>query len=796
VTKKLLICLLALILTSEILFSQKITDLIPAVNLIRGELKKIEISDLFYAVNYNLSFIPHKEIKAEFNQEKGLLKLQSDNFTGCSLIEFIYDSFNYSIPVIVTNQKKVTFSIKWGKESKLFLFGCFNNWNREQYPLTYNNENGHFEISIPLDYGNHEYKFLIDGVELIDPGNPDKIPNGLGGENSLLSIKKPSAELYIHLIDFDKLENNSEIRFYMETINCTVNIDETDILALINNSAVDGATIVKSGNYFLIILPNDLFTNDNYLRVTLSNEQLISNTQCIRLAKNSGESNSTNFSWYDGTIYSIMIDRFFDGDNNNNAPVVHDSIFAKANYMGGDLEGIVKKIHEGYFDSLGVDIIWLSPVYDNPDEAFKEFSSPRRWYSGYHGYWSVSATGVEPKFGTMDKLKELIEIAHKHNIKILLDFVSNHVHEQHPFYKDHPEWFGKLELPDGRLNLRYWDEFRLTTWFEPYMPSFDYVNSEEALNVMVENAVWWLNETGADGFRHDAVKHVPNIFWRTLTQKIKNEFSVSRDLSVYQIGETFGDYDLVSSYVNNGQLDAQFNFNLYNVAQTVFIDSSASFQLLDEELNKTFSIYGILHKMGNIMDSHDKNRYMSYADGDLTLDQWSAGEIGWSNPPVVDNPYSYKKAELYYAYMFTIPGLPVIYYGSEFGMTGASDPDNRRMMRFDGDLNEHETSMLQAVRKISSIRNSHTALRYGDYYTLKADKNIFAYIRSDIHERILVVLNKSDEEIGVEINPPQFYNITSANDIESNKSITLDANVLKLTLAPSGWKIIQLLPGK
>ena len=69
-----------------------------------------------------------------------------------------------------------------------------------------------------------------------------------------------------------------------------------------------------------------------------------------------------------------------------------------------------------------------------------------------------------------------------------------------------------------------------------------------------------------------------------------------------------------------------------------------------------------------------------------TPSEWSAIEQGWNNPPMVDNPESYKKLTLYMAFMNTIPGLPVIYYGSEFGMSGASDPDNRRMMRFDDDL--------------------------------------------------------------------------------------------------------------
>ena len=81
-----------------------------------------------------------------------------------------------------------------------------------------------------------------------------------------------------------------------------------------------------------------------------------------------------------------------------------------------------------------------------------------------------------------------------------------------------------------------------------------------------------------------------------------------------------------------------------------------SFKSLDAEMKKSFLVYGENNVMGNIMDSHDKNRFMAFADDDLGLSQWSAIEEGWNNPPKVDNPVNYNKAKLYYAYMNTIPG--------------------------------------------------------------------------------------------------------------------------------------------
>ncbi len=487
-----------------------------------------------------------------------------------------------------------------------------------------------------------------------------------------------------------------------------------------------------------------------------------------------------------------MVDRFSDGDTSNSIPVVDPHLTKKANYYGGDLQGILNKINDGYFDSLGVNTLWLSPVVDNTDSAYREYPEPHRYYTGYHGYWPISSTRVEERFGTMDLLKKLVADAHSHNIYILIDYVANHVHEEHPFYKEHRDWFGHLKLPDGRLNLRLWDEHRLTTWFEPYLPSFDYEGSKEALDTMTSNAVWWLQVTDADGFRHDAVKHIPNEFWRTLTRKIKSEIVVPRHRDIFQIGETFGSYQLVNSYVNNGQLDAQFNFNLYDTAIPVFIDTSRSFESLDEQMQKSFSVYGVNSLMGNIMDSHDKVRFMAYADGDVSLNEGNAAEIGWKNPPEVDNKSSYDKMKLYLSYLLTIPGIPIIDYGDEFGMTGAADPDNRRMMRFGSQLTDWEKETLKDVKKLIKVRKENSALRYGDFYTIKAVKDIYAFIRSDLNEKILVVLNKSNSRVITPIEFPYEFKADSVSDLIEGGELPVNNYRVSVPMEPFSYSIFKL----
>lgn len=209
-------------------------------------------------------------------------------------------------------------------------------------------------------------------------------------------------------------------------------------------------------------------------------------------------------------------------------------------------------------------------------------------------------------------------------------------------------------------------------------------------------------------------------------------------------------------------------------------------------MQKSFQVFGYNNLMGNIMDSHDKIRYMAYADGDLAINDGRAGEFAWNNPPKVDDIKSYDKLKLHLAYLLTIPGIPIIYYGDEIGMTGASDPDNRRMMRFDDELNENEIRTLNDVSKLIHIRKKHSALRYGDFLTLQADENIYAYLRSDMNERILVIVNKSYNEQSVSYTLPAIYKLNKAMDFISGKVFEIMNGKLDISVDGIKYLILKL----
>jgi len=788
---------MGLITTSS---AQDIQDIIQPIRIQYGKTDTILVSDLFYARVYNLKFSDNDKFIISFDMKTNTAIVRPMNsVVGAALIDFSFQAKNYALPVIVhsgaTSQQLYTFVYRpHGKVSNVVVSGSFNNWNKEKDQLLDRQGTGVYELSLPLEPGNYIYKFLVDGKEILDPNNQEKAPTGFDDFNSVLRIKDTdTAIVFLHLGERTESQEGISFSFSYENTGQTSGLLGDDIIALIDNERIEPAKIVLHQNVFEIRFRKCELKGQKVVRVMVSQRGRVTNIQQIILHDGQPAGKSSFFSsWYDGMIYSIMIDRFNDGDKTNDKPIVHDSIFYQANYQGGDFKGISNKIDDGYFDSLGVNTLWISPVYDNPDVAFREYPPPHRWYSGYHGYWPISDKRVEEKFGTMKDLKELVVKAHKHHLKVLLDIVAHHVHIQHPFYKEHPEWFGTLDLPDGRKNLRLWDEQRLTTWFEPYMPSFDFTKSTEALNVVSDNAVWWLKETGADGFRHDAVKHVPNNFWRTLTRKLKEQIEIPMHKKVYQIGETFGDYDLIGSYVNNGQLSAQFNFNLSYFAIPVFLESERSFSAIDFHMKKSFTSFGYNNLMGNIMDSHDKVRYMAYADGKVKNQGVDTREMAWTNPPTVDHPSSYQKAELYLAYMFTIPGLPVVYYGSEFGMTGVDDPDNRRMMRFGDELSILEKRMLNETRKIVKMRSQHPGLRYGDFLTLKADTVLYAYMRSDFNERLIVVLNKTGRVQAVNLHIPELYHSHELDDIVNGEKMNLKNNAASISLPAIGWRVFKV----
>ena len=741
----------------------------------------IHLSDFFLDITDVDSIKVDSNLSANLTSDKNFLTLETKNngLPKFSCLNIWSHGFRYDILVKKTRKinYKIQFDAKGKKYSKVQIAGDINGWNPKATNLT--NNNGKWETNISLNPSKYAYQIVLDGKWMLDPNNNDSVDNNQGGFNSVMKVGNFNPELCPEL--YTEKYTNKKIN-----IACNNNVDKFYIFW--QNFKLSDKFIKNDSNTISITIPAQAKNYErSFIRVWAYNQHGASNDILIPLDNGKVISNTKELTRSDEqalVMYFLMVDRFNNGDKNNDHPLNDPDVLPKVNYFGGDIAGILQKVKQGYFSDLGVNTIWISPIAQNPMGAYGEYPNPHTKFSGYHGYWPISSSKVDYRFGTSDELKNFINLAHKDNFNVLLDYVSNHVHKNHPLYKQHPDWATSLYLPDGTKNLEKWDEYRLTTWFDTFLPTLDF-SKPEVVDVMTDSAVYWIKTFDFDGFRHDATKHVPEVFWRTLTSKLKHQIPASKVL--YQIGETYGNRDLIGSYVNPGELDAQFDFNVYDDAVAVFAKDDQSFVRLKNSILQSFLYYGNHNLMGYITGNQDRGRFISYASGDLLFNE-DAKKAGWMRDIEVTNPVGYKKLTSLTAFIMTIPGVPVIYYGDEIGMPGANDPDNRRMMRFDN-LKPEEAKVKKITTKLIRLRRNNLSLIYGDTKILETSDKTFVYSRTYFNKIAVIVFNKDNIEKDISFNiPKQFENTNLKSNFDSEFS--LEKNKINIKLQANSFEIL------
>jgi cyclomaltodextrinase / maltogenic alpha-amylase / neopullulanase len=671
------------------------------------------------------------------------------------------------------------FDSKGEKYESVQLKGNFNGWVASETVLT--QENGIWGVLLKLNRGKYEYLVVANGKEMTDPNNLATIDNGQGGKNSVLTIGSQSGSE--PLMWTESIEN--------EEILIKVKNNPEKIFVLWNNILLDSNFVRREDSKLKIKVPNFAKgIEKSTIRVFSFNKEGAGNDIYIPLRKGNVQIKpdlTDRFDHHQKIIYNVFMDRFVDGNTKNNRKLPDSLVLPAANYHGGDIAGMRKKIEDGYFKDLGINTLWISPIVKNTENAYGFWPEPKTKFSAYHGYWPVSFTQIDNHFATAEEFKAAIEIAHKNNINILADYVANHIHEEHPYYKSNPKCATELMLPDGRMNLELWDEHRLTTWFDKFLPTLDLENNKIA-EMVVDSVVWWAQEYNLDGFRYDAAKHVPLTFWRLLTDKLNDKITAVQNGNFYQLGETYGSSSLISSYLGNGLLDAQFDFNMYDASVGAFAKGS-NLNGLADKMNESLRYYGSHHLMGNITGNQDRGRFISYAGGSLLFNE-DAKKAGWTRKIEVGDKIGYQKLSMLLAFNMTIPGAPVIYYGDEFGMPGGNDPDCRRMMRFGEELNEDEKKSLQITKELINIRRNSMALIYGDFCYQKSDINTLVFARKYFSDLAIMAFNNSMEEKTIEINISEF----SDNQIFKaypNMDFVTKNNTIILILKPWSFVILR-----
>ncbi len=584
-----------------------------------------------------------------------------------------------------------------------------------------------------------------------------------GSEHADVAIT-PAIDMHVNLFTTAATENSFSFR--------TINDGHYTFCYFIDNENIELKDFAPddNGTYSLPIPP--LSKGRHFARVFATDGTSRTNDLLIPLEGSKPVTDAAQLTRHDHeaqVLYSLMIDRFCNGNTANDQPLNSPEVLPIVDYMGGDIKGVTQKIQEGFFDSLGINTIWISPVTQNPldawgyypfkknaDGTYNNKYDPTKAYtkfSGYHGYWPIYTTRLDHRFATDAEMREMLDVAHKHDINVILDYVANHVHINSPTLREHPDWVTDSIAPDGLPNFERWDDFRLTTWFDKHIPTLDLERAEVCDN-MTDSALYWIANYDLDGFRHDACKHIPLQYWRMFGHKMAQRFP-ERDL--WMIGETYGSEALIGSYVKTGMLNAQFDFNIYHTA----IDALAQRpghsmkDILDQVLSSQ-QAYGAHHTMGNISGNHDKARFISLAGGALQWDEDPYKEAGWTrNVTVADSAKGYQRSLLLEVLNLTIPGVPCIYQGDEYAETGANDPDNRHMMRFEG-YNSYEQIHRQWVKDIIKLRHANLALTYGEFIPLMESEEVIAYMRKYMDQVVIVVLNNSMQRFETDIYVPPF----------------------------------------
>lgn len=416
----------------------------------------------------------------------------------------------------------------------------------------------------------------------------------------------------------------------------------------------------------------------------------------------------------DAFVYQVVLDRFR-GNEGALAPPKTPSARA-----GGTLAGVKHALESGELDALGVTALWLSPLYANPDGEFP--GTDGRSYTAYHGYWPVDSRGIDAHFATEAELDELVALAHGHGVRVLFDVVPNHVHEQHPWTKQHPEWFHQ-DCVCGQPGCD-WGAHIETCWFAPYLPDLDWTNADAA-RAAADEVLWWFDRWDADGIRIDAVPMMPRSATRRIATAARRRYAHPGH-ALYVLGENFtgpGGYESLRYDLGPYGLDGAFHFPLmWTLREAIASESKPMSAVADTFREGEASWSGSGAVMGLMIGNHDVSRFASVSAGNDGGDTWTAA------PQPLD-PTVYAKQRVALATVLTLPGAPVLYYGDEVGLAGKSDPDCRRVMPAEDALTAEQRATRDVVRALGRARVCSRALRRGALEVLLADEERLVFTR-------------------------------------------------------------------
>ncbi|MDC8004762.1 alpha-amylase family glycosyl hydrolase [Aureisphaera galaxeae] len=503
------------------------------------------------------------------------------------------------------------------------------------------------------------------------------------------------------------------------------------------------------------------------------------------------EAKTAYFDWEGANVYFLLTDRFNNGDPSNdvNFDRTNETAVLRG-FEGGDIKGVTQKIREGYFNDLGVNAIWMTPIVEQIHDGVDEGTG---YTYGYHGYWTKDWTTLDPNFGTKEDLQELVTTAHENGIRILLDAVINHHGPQTETDGVWPEeWvrtspkcdFQSYEtttkctlvanLPDvltesneavslpPQLEKKWKEEGRYEEEMAELDAFFEKTGHPRAPRFYIMK--WladYITDYGIDGYRVDTVKHTEEYVWEEFEDvcdtafaewKANNPSLVLDDAPFYLVGEIYfysintgKYYDFGDKKVNyfNDSFDALINFDLRSTAE--------------ESLESVFSRYSNI--LNGDMDGYGTMSYISSHDD--------------------GGPYDKSREKTYESAvrLLLAPGASQIYYGDEIGRSliiegTQGDATLRSPMDWKMISNSSETQrLLKHWQKLGQFRNNHMSVGAGVHKMISEAPYVFSrtYTKGEYTDQVVVSLNNpGDKEISV---GTVFANGTALKDAYSGQEV-------------------------
>ena len=368
--------------------------------------------------------------------------------------------------------------------------------------------------------------------------------------------------------------------------------------------------------------------------------------------------------------------------------------------LHGNLRGIIE--HLDYIKDLGIDVVYLTPIFKS---------------NSCHKYDTIDYYQVDPSFGTTEDLKELVQKSHERGMKVVLDAVYNHTGREFFAFQDilekgekskYLDWYFIDELPPRGE----WGEIPNFKCFGYYggMPKLNLKNPEVE-KYITDVACYWIKECDIDGWRLDVGDEISHFFWKNFRKAIK---AVKKDMLI--IGEI---WHYAGDFLEGDEWDTVMNYPFYLNLIDLLADEKINVSQFVQNLGY---LKGRLNKkcyplMWNLIDSHDTARFLHLCH---------------------DNK---KKQHLAAAFQLLLPGMPMVYYGDEYAMPGAHDPDCRRGMYWDEEYQDKE--MYNWYKKLMQVRKTHACIVEGEMIETIAndDEDTIVMIRKNGEETIAMLFN-------------------------------------------------------